>query len=52
MADGYDTSTVSAASTEFTRGFIDNRAAKFHDAFGVESHFNTAMSKYQSKDIS
>jgi hypothetical protein len=46
MADGYD------ASIEFTRGFIDNRAAKFHDAFGVESHFNTAMSKYQSKDIS
>jgi hypothetical protein len=52
MADVYDASAVLVASTEFTRDFIDNKAPKFHDAFGVESHFNTAMSKYQSKDIS
>jgi hypothetical protein len=40
------------ASIAFTRGFIDQRAATFHEAFGVESYFNTVMSKYQSKEIS
>jgi hypothetical protein len=39
-------------STAFTSGFIDQRTATFQEAFGVESYFNTAMSEYQSKEIS
>jgi hypothetical protein len=49
MADGDDAST---ASTTLPRGFIDQQAAAFHEAFGVQSHFSTAISKYQSKEIS
>jgi hypothetical protein len=49
MADRDDASTT---PTTLTRGFIDQRAVSFHEAFGVESHFNTAMSQYQSKEIS
>jgi hypothetical protein len=49
MAGSDDPSTL---STAFARGFIDQRAATFHEAFGVESYFNTVMSKYQSKEIS
>jgi hypothetical protein len=49
MADGDDAST---ASTTLPKGFIDQRAAAFHEAFGVRSHFNPAISKYQSKEIS
>jgi hypothetical protein len=47
---GIDDSSIS--STTFARGFIDQRAATFHEASGVESYFNMAMSKYQSKETS
>lgn len=48
MDDRDDLSTV---STAVTSEFISQRAATFHEAFGVESHFNTVMLKYQSKEI-
>jgi hypothetical protein len=43
---------ASPSSINFARDFVDHRAAKFHEAFAVESYFNTVMSKYESKDIS
>jgi hypothetical protein len=46
------TDAPSTSSTAIARAFIDQRAATFHEAFGVESYFNTVMSKYQSKEIS
>jgi hypothetical protein len=42
----------SISSTAFTRGFIDQRATTFHEASGVESYFHTAMSEFQSEEIS
>jgi len=48
MADKYDASTAPAA---LTREFIDQRAATFHEAFGVESYFNMALSQYQSREV-
>jgi hypothetical protein len=39
-------------STAFASGFIDHRAATSQEASGVESYFNTAMSEYQTKEIS
>jgi len=48
MADRHDASIASAA---FTKEFIDQRAATFHEAFGVESYFNMALSRYQSREV-
>jgi hypothetical protein len=50
MASYRTDSLLSTASTAFTRQFIEQRAATFHGAFGVESHYNPDMSGYEPKE--